>query len=58
MRQELSIGLSQRLIMTPELRQSIEILQMSAAELKETIEREYLENPVNFRAARHLDDDA
>ena len=31
--------------MTPELRQSIEILQMSAVELKETIEREYLENP-------------
>lgn len=31
--------------MTPELRQSIEILQMSAAELKETIEREHLENP-------------
>ena len=33
------------MIMTPELRQSIEILQMSAAELKETIERENLENP-------------
>ena len=45
MRQEISIGLSQRLVMTPELRQSIEILQMSAAELKETIEREHLENP-------------
>ena len=45
MKQELSIGISQRLAMTPELRQSIEILQMSAVELKATIEREFLENP-------------
>ncbi|MBQ3336664.1 MAG: RNA polymerase factor sigma-54 [Selenomonadaceae bacterium] len=45
MRQEISIGLSQRLVVTPELRQSIEILQMSAVELKAAIEREHLENP-------------
>ena len=32
--------------MTPELRQSLEILQMSAVELKEAVEREYLENPL------------
>ena len=55
MNQELSIGLSQRPAMTPELRQSIEILQMSAVELKATIEREFLENPA--LELEYLDDE-
>lgn len=46
----LSFGLSleqtQKLIMTPELRQAITILQLSAIELTEYIEQELLENPV------------
>ncbi len=46
----LSFGLSleqtQKLIMTPELRQAITILQLSSMELTEYIEQELLENPV------------
>lgn len=42
----LSLEQSQKLIMTPELRQAINILQFSAIELREYIEQELLENPV------------
>lgn len=46
MNQEISLEISQKLALTPELRQSIQILQMSAAELAATIEKEFLENPL------------
>ncbi|HHW92280.1 MAG TPA: RNA polymerase factor sigma-54 [Firmicutes bacterium] len=42
----LNIEQSQRLIMTPELRQAITVLQLSALELSEYIEQELLENPL------------
>lgn len=42
----LSLEQSQKLIMTPELRQAINILQFSAIELREYVEQELLENPV------------
>ncbi|MCX7971585.1 MAG: RNA polymerase sigma-54 factor, partial [Negativicutes bacterium] len=38
--------LSQKLVMTPQLRQAIAILQLSSLELVEMIEAELLENPV------------
>ncbi len=46
MNQEISLEISQKLALTPELRQSIQILQMSAVELAATIEKEFLENPL------------
>ena len=46
MNQEISLEISQKLALTPELRQSIQILQMSAADLAATIEKEFLENPL------------
>ena len=46
MNQEISLEISQKLALTPELRQSIQILQMSAVELATTIEKEFLENPL------------
>lgn len=42
----LSIEQTQKLIMTPELRQAITILQFSATDLAEYVEKELLENPV------------
>lgn len=42
----LSMEQTQKLIMTPELRQAITILQLSAVELTEYIEQELLENPL------------
>lgn len=42
----LNIEQSQRLVMTPELRQAITVLQLSALELSEYIEQELLENPL------------
>lgn len=41
----LSLEQTQKLIMTPELRQAITILQFSAMELSEYIEKELIENP-------------
>ena len=38
--------LQQKLVMTPQLRQAIAILQLSAIELNEMLEKEMLENPV------------
>ena len=45
MKQSLSLNLKQKLLMTPKLQQSINILQLSAHELGELIEKEYMENP-------------
>jgi len=42
----LKLDLNQKLMMTPELRQAIAILQLSAMELSEVIAEEILENPV------------
>ncbi|HHW03694.1 MAG TPA: RNA polymerase factor sigma-54 [Thermoanaerobacterales bacterium] len=42
----LSLSQTQKLVMTPELRQAITILQLSAMELDEYIEQELLENPL------------
>lgn len=46
MNQEITLEVSQKLSLTPELRQSIQILQMSSVELAATIEKEFLENPL------------
>jgi len=43
--QSLNMNLSQRLAMTMKLQQAIQILQLSAQDLKTEIEKEYLENP-------------
>ena len=45
MKQSLSLNLKQKLLMTPKLQQSINILQLSSYELSELIEKEYMENP-------------
>ncbi|HEX3030933.1 MAG TPA: RNA polymerase factor sigma-54 [Bacillota bacterium] len=49
----LSLEQSQKLIMTPELRQAITILQFSAMELAEYIEKELLENPCLEKQEEH-----
>lgn len=41
-----SLKLSQQLLITPQLQQAIKLLQLSRAELVETIQKELLENPV------------
>ena len=43
--QSLNMNLSQHLAMTMKLQQAIQILQLSAQDLKSEIEKEYLENP-------------
>lgn len=45
MEQGLNLKLQQKLAMTQQLRQAIEILQLSAQELSDLIESEFLENP-------------
>lgn len=45
MKQVLSLKQKQKLVMTPQLQQSINILQLSVSELSELIEREFMENP-------------
>lgn len=42
----LKLEMNQKLIMTPQLRQAIAILQLSSLELAEMVEQELLENPV------------
>jgi len=42
----LKLELSQKLVMTPQLRQAIAILQLSSLELSAMVEQELLENPV------------
>ncbi|HYE14358.1 MAG TPA: RNA polymerase factor sigma-54 [Pyrinomonadaceae bacterium] len=43
---KLTTNLSQRLVLTPQLRQRIEMLQMTSLELSELIQQQMLENPV------------
>jgi RNA polymerase sigma-54 factor len=43
---KLTTNLSQRLVLTPQLRQRIEMLQMTSVELSELIQQQMLENPV------------
>ncbi|HEX8098442.1 MAG TPA: hypothetical protein VF507_10410, partial [Pyrinomonadaceae bacterium] len=43
---KLTTSLSQRLVLTPQLRQRIEMLQMTSLELSELIQQQLLENPV------------
>jgi len=43
---KLTTSLSQRLVLTPQLRQRIEMLQMTTLELSELIQQQILENPV------------
>ena len=42
----LTTSLSQRLVLTPQLRQRIEMLQMTTVELTELIQQQLLENPI------------
>jgi len=42
----LSLRQSQRLVMTPQLQQAIQLLQLSTLELQEVIQKELLENPL------------
>src|SRR5690349_5807784 len=43
---KLTTSLSQRLVLTPQLRQRIEMLQMTSLELGDLIQQQLLENPV------------
>lgn len=43
---KLTTNLSQRLVLTPQLRQRIEMLQMTSVELSDLIQQQMLENPV------------
>jgi RNA polymerase sigma-54 factor len=43
---KLTTSLSQRLVLTPQLRQRIEMLQMTTVELSDLIQQQLLENPV------------
>ena len=45
MEQRLNLKLQQKLAMTQQLRQATEILQLSAQELSDLVESEFLENP-------------
>ncbi len=46
LKQELAVKQTQSLVMTPQMQQSIHMLQMPLLELKETIEQELVENPM------------
>ena len=46
LKQELAVKQTQTLVMTPEMQQSIHMLQMPLLELKETMEQELVENPM------------
>jgi len=46
LKQELFLKQTQKLVMTPQMQQSLHMLQMPLLELKETIEQELVENPM------------
>lgn len=56
MNYSLNLIQTQRLVMTPELKQAIEILQYTAAELNEFVNEELLNNPVLERATQNEED--
>ena len=46
MEQQLTLRQSQRVVMTPALQQAIQLLQLSAVDLQQVVQRELLENPL------------
>jgi RNA polymerase sigma-54 factor len=50
---KLTTSLQQRLVLTPQLRQRIEMLQMTSIELSELIQQQMLENPVLEEVPAH-----
>ncbi|HEX8141952.1 MAG TPA: RNA polymerase factor sigma-54 [Pyrinomonadaceae bacterium] len=50
---KLTTSLSQRLVLTPQLRQRIEMLQMTTLELSDLIQQQLLENPILEEVASH-----
>jgi len=50
---KLTTSLSQRLVLTPQLRQRIEMLQMTTLELSDLIQQQLLENPVLEEVPSH-----
>src|SRR5688572_2224150 len=52
--QKLHLKLSQKLIMTPSLQQSIKLLQLSKLELQEVLNQELLENPLLEETAEEV----
>src|SRR4029450_13227436 len=50
---KLTTSLSQRLVLTPQLRQRIEMLQMTTLELTDLIQQQLLENPVLEEVPSH-----
>jgi len=50
---KLTTSLSQRLVLTPQLRQRIEMLQMTSIELSDLIQQQLLENPVLEEVPSH-----
>src|ERR1051325_2021574 len=50
---KLTTSLSQRLVLTPQLRQRIEMLQMTSIELSDLIQQQLLENPVLEEVTSH-----
>ena len=56
MKQSLQLKLSQHLTLTPQLQQSIKLLQLSTVELNQELERYLLENPLLERADIPPDD--
>src|SRR5215210_2991081 len=50
---KLTTSLSQRLVLTPQLRQRIEMLQMTSLELSDLIQQQLLENPVLEEVTSH-----
>ncbi len=54
----LNLVQTQKLIMTPELKQAIEILQFNAMELNEFVNEELLNNPILERLSSETDEDS
>lgn len=53
MKPALQLKLSQHLALTPQLQQSIKLLQLSTIEMQQEIERYLLENPMLEREDEH-----